>query len=96
MSVEEYETIRLIDFEGLTQEECAERMQVARGTVQNIYKDARCKLAEFLVNGNILKIKGGDYKLYNDSEHIYSCGRCRRNRGGRKFSAEKYDKEDDT
>ena len=37
MSVEEYETIRLIDLEGLLQEECAESMHVARTTVQKIY-----------------------------------------------------------
>jgi len=38
MAVEKYETIRLIDLEGLTQEECAEKMQVARTTVQKIYQ----------------------------------------------------------
>ncbi|SHJ28839.1 DUF134 domain-containing protein [Parasporobacterium paucivorans] len=82
MTVEEYEAIRLIDREGLTQEECAEKMQVARTTVQNIYKDARSKVAESLVNGNLLKIEGGDYKLYNESERKHCCGGCRRNRCG--------------
>ena len=43
MALEEYETIRLIDYEGLTQEECSERMNVARTTVQRIYSDARKK-----------------------------------------------------
>jgi len=84
MTVEAYETIRLIDLEGFTQEECAERMQVARTTVQNIYKDVRSKIAESLVNGNILKIEGGDYKLYSESERMYGCGKCRRNRCGRR------------
>jgi uncharacterized protein len=83
MTVEEYETIRLIDLEGLTQEECAERMSVARATVQKIYNDARIKLAESLVNGNMLKIEGGDYKLYDESEQVNGCRRCRRSRCGR-------------
>ena len=84
MTVEEYETIRLIDLDGLTQEECAERMNVARATIQKIYNDARGKLANSLVNGSSLKIEGGDYKLYDESEQIYGCGRCRRQRCGQK------------
>ena len=84
MTVEEYETIRLIDLDGLTQEECAERMHVARATVQKIYNDARGKLADSLVNGSVLKIEGGDYKLYDESEQLHGCGRCRRQRCGQK------------
>jgi len=82
MTVEEYETIRLIDFEGLMQEECAERMSVARTTVQRIYNDARKKLAQALVNGSVLKIEGGDYKLCDSNEQICGCGRCHRHRHG--------------
>lgn len=94
MTVEEYEAIRLIDLDGFTQEECAEKMQVARATVQSIYKDARNKIAESLVNGNLLKIEGGDYQLYNEVERMHGCGRCRRNRCGRNFE-EQSDNEGD-
>lgn len=86
MTVEEYETIRLIDLEGLTQEECANRMQVARATVQKIYNDARSKIAESLVNGGVLKIEGGDYKLYDENERVHGCGRCRRSRCRKDFA----------
>lgn len=82
MSVEEYETIRLIDLEGLLQEECAESMHVARTTVQKIYNDARKKLADALVNGNVLKIEGGNYKLCEEGQENYGCSRCRKRRVG--------------
>ncbi|MGI6727919.1 MAG: DUF134 domain-containing protein [Anaerovoracaceae bacterium] len=95
MTVEEYETIRLIDLEGMMQEECAEKMKVARTTVQKIYKDARKKLADSLVNGNLLKIEGGDYKLCDGNKQIYGCGRCHRHRLGQKNSIAKTKNEED-
>jgi len=72
MTIDEYETIRLIDLEQFTQEECAAHMNVARTTVQGIYNEARKKLAESLVNGKVLFIEGGEYRLCDGSE--IECG----------------------
>ena len=80
MSVDEYETIRLIDLEGFTQEECSVQMKIARTTVQRIYNDARKKLAQSLVNGVVLRIEGGDYQLCDGLEKSCGCGGCRRHR----------------
>jgi len=85
MTIDEYETIRLIDLEGFTQEECASQMNIARTTVQGMYNDARKKLAESLVNGKVLRIEGGDYKLCDGLEESCGCGGCRRHRYGRGF-----------
>jgi predicted DNA-binding protein (UPF0251 family) len=91
MTVEEHETIRLIDLEGLTQEECSERMRVARTTIQRIYSEARQKLADSLVNGRILKIEGGDYKLCDGLNRSHACGGCRRRRFGHNHHQDKND-----
>ncbi len=83
MSVDEYETIRLIDLEGFTQEECAIQMNIARTTVQGIYNDARKKISESLVNGKVLRIEGGSYKICDGLEKTCACGGCYRHRCGR-------------
>lgn len=73
MTIDEYETIRLIDIEALTQEQCAEQMSVARTTVQGIYLEARKKIATALVESKMLVIEGGQYRLCE--EKTVSCGR---------------------
>ena len=96
MSVDEYETIRLIDLEGLIQEECADQMNIARTTVQRIYNDARKKLADSLVNGKALMIEGGDYKLCDGDEKSCGSSSCRRHRCGGRGLRDEDEKNDDT
>lgn len=78
MTIDEFEAIRLIDFEGLTQEQCAETMEVARTTVQAIYAVARKKLAQCVVQGNKLFITGGDVVYCERKNHgcNKACRRC--------------------
>lgn len=66
LTLDEFETIRLIDHLGRTQEEAAEGMQVARTTVTSIYDSARKKLADALVNGKEIRISGGNYRFAED------------------------------
>ena len=76
LSVDEFETIRLIDREGLSQEECGQRMDVARTTVQQIYTTARGKLVRALVEGRPQRISGGEYRLCQGMEGRCGCGLC--------------------
>lgn len=77
LTLDEYETIRLIDYLGFAQEDCALQMNVARTTVQAIYDTARRKLADVLVHGKRLRIRGGCYALCPKAGTC--CGKnCRR------------------
>jgi predicted DNA-binding protein (UPF0251 family) len=80
MTIDEYETIRLIDLEGFNQEQCANQMHIARTTVQSIYTEARKKLADSLVNGKLLTIEGGEYRLCDGSHKSCGGGGCRKHR----------------
>lgn len=73
MNYEEYESIRLNDFELLGQAEAAEIMGVSRPTYSRIYESARRKVAQAFVNGQPIIFEGG--KVYFDSDW-YKCNDC--------------------
>lgn len=76
LHLDEYEVIRMIDYQKMTQEECAAAMGVARTTVTGIYESARYKLADALVNGKNIRLSGGAYEIAPDPavSHIYKKG----------------------
>ena len=63
LSVEEAESIRLKDLEGLEQEECAQRMSISRPTFHRVLGSARGKLADALLNGKAIRIEGGNFEM---------------------------------
>lgn len=74
LTVDEYEAVRLVDYEKRTHEQCAAQMAVSRTTVTEIYESARFKISDSLVNGKTLIISGGNYRVCRgDREH--GCGR---------------------
>ncbi|MCD8091101.1 MAG: DUF134 domain-containing protein [Clostridiales bacterium] len=89
MTLDEFETIRLIDKEGLSQEQCSKRMQVARTTAQKIYENARKKLADMLVEGLPLKIKGGEYRLCSGKNSFCYSKDCYKEEIHKKFNKAK-------
>ena len=76
MTVDEFEALRLLDSEGLTQEACAKQMNIARTTVTAIYENARRKVAEALVQGKRLLIVGGacEFTPCDKPENIHEKG----------------------
>jgi len=52
----ELEALRLVDLEGLSQEEAGERMGVSRGTVWRLTQSARKKTAQALTEGRPIRI----------------------------------------
>lgn len=91
LTVDEYEAVRLIDLQGMSQEECGAYMRVARTTVQAIYNSARKKLARALVCGMTLRINGGNYELCEGDEEYCGCGGCAKHRANRTAASIKED-----
>ena len=71
---EEYETLRLCDYEKYTQAEASSFMNVSRPTLTRIYMSAREKIAQAFVEGRNIIIEGG--KVSFDSEW-YTCDLCK-------------------
>jgi predicted DNA-binding protein (UPF0251 family) len=64
---EEWEAIRLIDYEGLDQQTAAAQMGVSRPTFTRVLAAARAAVAKALAEGAALKIGGGDFQRCCDA-----------------------------
>ena len=71
---EEYEAIKLLDYDSLTQEEAAVCMEVSRPTLTRIYESARNKVAQAMVEGKDLLIRGGNFQF---DENWFRCNSCK-------------------
>ncbi len=60
LGYDEYEVLRLLDYEGFSQVMCAQRMDVSRTTVTRMYENARKKVADALVNGKKIRMEPGE------------------------------------
>ena len=73
---EEYEALRLCDYDGYTHHQSSVIMRVSRPTFTRIYASCRQKIAKAFVEGSQIAIEGG--KVYFDSEWYY-CRTCKCN-----------------
>lgn len=70
---EEYEALRLADYENLTQEEAAVRMNISRPTFTRIYDKARKNIARAFIEGKAILIQGGTFIT---DDYWYRCYNC--------------------
>ena len=63
LSIEEFEVVRHVDYQKMTHEECARHMAISRTTATELYESAREKIADSIINGKVLCIEGGNYKV---------------------------------
>ena len=61
LTLGEFEALRLVDYECMTQEEAAAEMGVSRRTLWNDLQSARKKLIGALIHGYSIRIEGGSY-----------------------------------
>jgi uncharacterized protein len=57
----ELEALRLVDMEGLSQEEAGQRMSISRGTIWRLVQSARKKTAQALTEGRPLQIAASQF-----------------------------------
>lgn len=73
LSFEEYESFKLVNYQGLTQEEAAAKMFISRPTFTRIYNKALSVIACAFAEGRQLKIDGGTCQF---SQDWYRCRNC--------------------
>jgi uncharacterized protein len=70
---EEFESIRLVNYDGLPQDKAAEQMSISRPTFTRIYNKALKQIAKSFVEVKAIEIEGGNYLFEKD---WYRCKKC--------------------
>jgi len=73
LTLEEYESIRLANYEMLPQDLAAEQMNVSRPTFTRIYNKALKTIASAFIEGKAILIEGGNYDL---DKEWFRCKKC--------------------
>jgi uncharacterized protein len=73
MQFDEFESINLVDYQKLPQEQAAEKMNVSRPTFTRIYNSALSKIAKAFVECLAIEIEGGQVEF---DREWYKCKKC--------------------
>jgi uncharacterized protein len=74
LTLDEYEAMRLADFDQLYQEHAADKMHISRQTFGRVIESAHYKIAEALIHGKAIIIEGGEVTVRNSKE--FKCKSC--------------------
>jgi uncharacterized protein len=73
LKLEEYESIKLVNYDRLAQDQAAINMNISRPTFTRIYNRALKQIAKSFVEGKAIVIEGGNYEL---EKEWYRCKKC--------------------
>jgi len=65
LKLDEYETLRLKDYEGLSEIDASKKMEISQPTFNRLYVDAKKKIVKAIIEGLAIKIEGGNVKMPN-------------------------------
>jgi predicted DNA-binding protein (UPF0251 family) len=73
LKYEEFESVRLIDYQKLSQNDASKQMNVSRPTFTRIYNSALKTIAMAFAEGRCIEIEGGNFSTDNE---WFRCKRC--------------------
>ncbi|MBS0011422.1 MAG: DUF134 domain-containing protein [Bacteroidales bacterium] len=74
LTLDEFEALRLADQMAMSHAEAAEEMEISRSTFTRLIEQARKKLADFITQGKMLSINGGNVHFRNNIIKCQNCG----------------------
>ena len=74
ITVDEYEALRLADYEGLEHLQASEMMDISRPTFTRLIEKARNKIARAIIEGMEIVVEGGNIEFQNTLCRCRDCG----------------------
>lgn len=74
LTLDEFEAFRLADYLNLSHAEGAEEMGISRSTFTRLIEKSRKKIADFIIDGRVLTIEGGNIHFRNNIIRCQKCG----------------------
>jgi predicted DNA-binding protein (UPF0251 family) len=70
LKMDEFEALRLADYQGLSQKEAAKSMRISQQTFSRILRKAHSLVAKGITTGSAIRIQGGQYVISSRIDNI--------------------------